>query len=118
MSNLSAVLTTIEEAKARIIAELDIPSLIDLLERCEGFVETEGGEDLDLLTEVRRAIERLRNGAAPADEYRRGVEDALLVAQRPRNISMTGGSTGDAYGTARRIIEGIRALLPTKPEEE
>lgn len=48
--------------------------------------------------------------AAYRDGWNDAIKQAAKVAENPSNISMVGGSTGDALGTAKRIAAAIRAL--------
>lgn len=47
-----------------------------------------------------------------------GLEEAAKIAEDKSNISMVGGSTGDAYGTAKRIAAAIRSRLSPKGKEQ
>ena len=38
-----------------------------------------------------------------------GLEEAAVIAEDPRNLDPVGGSTGNMYGTAKRIAAAIRA---------
>jgi hypothetical protein len=66
-----------------------------------------------LVDSITAALTRARSDA-DREGFQRGVEEAAKVAEDKSNISMVGGSTGDAHGTARRIAAAIRAL--TKQE--
>lgn len=62
----------------------------------------------DLCETNRRLVMELCNRIR-LDERRKERERCIAASEDPSNIDMSGGSTGNAYGTAKRITAAIRA---------
>lgn len=91
------------DERERVRTMLDPNSLFNGLEdaaahRMQAYItEQSNVQDLE------REVERLR--AENAEVW----EQAVKIAENPNNISMVGGSTGDAYGTSKLIAAALRA---------